>query len=353
MKRFAAVALFASLAVSAFAQGGNPPPPRPGGPPPRGAGDEERARLKDDLASVEDELAQVEDRMALAKTEKEKDELEVKKAALMGKREALRAAIGARRGPDGPPPDPRMREMHDKLAVLEAMIEKLQADKKFEEARRASAEADELRRQIREMEENRAATDPNGGPPRPPRVAVTAEDRERAIVWMKENEPTRLDRLSQLKAEKRFEEYDRAMTQTAWEIRDLLAMQKNDPQRFERRMEQRKLDYHASELAEKIRGAGDNQDTSSERQDLEDVLGKLFDLRETDREAELKRLEDELTRLKETMKKRKAGKAKIVEARMKELLGEVDDDMKWEPGPGPGGRDGNPPSPPMPPPTPR
>jgi hypothetical protein len=173
-------------------------------------------------------------------------------------------------------------------------------------------------------------------------MAVSAEDREKAMAWLKEFEPVRLERLSQIKKE-HPQDFERSLNQVAAEIRDLLVLKQNDAKRYEQRVEQRKLDYRATEIAEKVRGAGENQDTEAQREELKGILEKLFDLREADREQELKRLEEELARVKDSMKKRRDAKAKIVERRIAELLGE-EDDLKWEPGgehgnPGPAPRD--------------
>ncbi len=307
MTRIATFALLAALSSLSFAQG-SPPPDGPGRPPrgPAGGGDEERRALHDKMRDLDDRLAAIERRFqdgSMSKEEEAKLRDEAKRL------QAERGEVEKKLRSMGPPPGGEgMGPGGDRPGP------------------------------------GRPPGEP-GGPgepgmgPRPMRTPVSAEDREKAMAWLKENEPTRLERLGELK-QQRPDEYERAVTQIAMEVRDLLAMKQNDPKRYERRMSQRKLDYRANELAEKIRGAGENQDTTAERKELKDVLGKLFDLREEDREQELKRLADELTRLKETMAKRRESKDKLVERRMEDLLGEG---MEWDPGKGTGGEQPPPP----------
>lgn len=314
MTRFASIVLFTAIALPALAQGEPGRPPRGGGPPPP-AGDDERPRLHDKLHSLDERLAAIEKRFqdsALGKEEEARLRDEAKR--LQAEREVVEKKLRELGPPDGRGPDGRGPGGRPPGGPGEPG-------------------------------EPGGPGGP-GGPGRPMRTPPSAEDREKAVVWMKENEPTRLERLNEIR-QSHPEEYERAMMQVAMEVRDLLTMKQNDPKRYERRMAQRKLDYRATELAEKIRGAGPDQEMAAERKELKDVLGKLFDLREEDREQELKRLEEELSRLRETMAKRKESKDKIVERRMDELLGEG---LEWEPGggrqDGPGREPGGPPPPP-------
>lgn len=294
MNRIATLALLAAIASASFAQGpgehGRPPRP------PAGGGDDDRRGLHDKMRALDERLAAIERRFedgSMSKEEEGKLREEAKRLqAERGEVEKKLRAMGPPPGGDGMGPG------GDRPGPG------------------------------RPPGEPGGPGEPGMGPggPRPMRTPVSAEDREKAIAWLKENEPTRLERLGELK-QQRPDEHERAMNQVAMEVRDLLAMKQNDPKRYERRMSQRKLDYRANELAEKI--VGSKQDTAAERKELKDVLGQLFDLREEDREQELKRLEEELVRLKETMAKRRASKDKLVERRMEDMLGEG---MEWEPG---------------------
>ncbi|MEK7467470.1 MAG: hypothetical protein AAB074_08655 [Planctomycetota bacterium] len=357
MTRFATLALLAALASISFAQ--NPPqPPGEPGRPPRGGGpgDEDRMRLHDQMRMLDEKLAKIEKRFS---DESMSDEEEAKLRAESKKLQAERGVVEAKLKQMGPGEgpmrgDPRIREVRAKLEELESKVRALDAAGKAEEARRLTADADALRAELREMESRmpggpgRPGEPPMGpdgmgpGGPRPMRgVTLTAEDISKALAWIGANEPVRLLRLNDLKKQ-HAEEYERAVNQVAFEIRDLLAIKQNDTKRYERRVEQRKLDYRATELAEKVRGAGENQEMKAEREELKEVLGKLFDLREADRELELKRLQEELERLKDTMQKRRDAKEKIIEKRMAELLGE-EDGLEWEPGGTKHGDQGNPP----------
>ena len=359
MTRFATLALLAALASTAFAQNPPPPPGEPGRLPRGGGpGDDDRARLHEQMRSLDARLAEIEKRFSdSSMSDEEETKLRVESKKLQAERAAVEALLKKAGPGEGPmKPDPRMRELRARLEELESKLRALEAAGKAEEARRIAGEIDAVRSDLREMESRmpggpgRPGEPPMGpdgmgpGGPRPMRgVALSAEDVSKALAWIGANEPVRLQRLNDLKKQ-RPEEFERAMNQVAFEIRELLAMKLNDVKRYERRVEQRNNDYRATELAEKIRGAGENQEMKAEREELKRILGKLFDLREADRELELKRLEEELSRLKDTMQKRRDAKDKIIDKRMAELLGE-EDWLEWEPG-GTGPRPGEPGNPP-------
>ncbi|KAF0241823.1 MAG: hypothetical protein FD180_4254 [Planctomycetota bacterium] len=354
MNRFATLALFATLATAAFAQNPPPPPGEPGRPP-RGGGDEDRMRLHDQMRSLEERIAENERRIAGGSlSDEEEAKLRAESKKLQAERQEVEAKLRKAGPGEGPGKgDPRMREMRARLEELQSRLRELEAAGNSEEAKRVALDLERVLAELRALESRmpggpvRPGEPPMGpdslgpGGPRPLRgVPVSAEDVAKGLAWIGTNEPVRLQRLNDLK-QQRPEEYERAVNQVAFEIRELLTIKQNDAKRYERRVEQRKLDYRATELAEKIRGAGENQGMKAEREELRGILGKLFDLREDDRELELKRLEEELARLKDTMKKRKDAKDKIIEKRMSELLGE-EDDLQWEPG-GPGSKPGEPP----------
>jgi len=63
------------------------------------------------------------------------------------------------------------------------------------------------------------------------------------------------------------------------------------------------------------------------RASLADVVKEHFEARQSRRKLELKRLEDELTRLRESIETRSAARDEIVERRIAEVLGE--DELKF------------------------
>ena len=62
--------------------------------------------------------------------------------------------------------------------------------------------------------------------------------------------------------------------------------------------------------------------------ELRAKLAELFDLREAERQDEIKRLEERLAKLKSDLEKRKSHRQDVVDRRLKELLGQ-DDPTRW------------------------
>jgi len=238
-----------------------------------------------------------------------------------------------------------LREQEARLAELTRMADQAEKEGREDEARRLRAEVDALRRMIelgRAHPPGRPDGAPDGpgmGPPggpgmpggpggRPPRpVNVSSEEREAAVQFLKEHEPQRFAKLTELR-ESRPQDYERLLTQVAMEVKELRMLKDVDPKRYERRLEQRKLEYRSSDLAERIHGMQQGAEQEEMKKELRGVLSRLFDVRESEKESEVDRLEEEMARLRETLKKRKEAKDSIVDRRMNDMLGE-EDDLRW------------------------
>jgi hypothetical protein len=106
-------------------------------------------------------------------------------------------------------------------------------------------------------------------------------------------------------------------------------LQKENPVRFERESKIRDLERQSHELGESYRKAQDEATRKTVRSNLANVLTQLFDLREMNRQEEVKRLEAELKRLKDTLAQRQQNRANIIERRIQQLTGEAGA-MEWE-----------------------
>ncbi len=76
------------------------------------------------------------------------------------------------------------------------------------------------------------------------------------------------------------------------------------------------------DLAEKYRNTEDKKEKEKIKEQLRTILSQQFDLKEEEKNARIKRLEEEIIRLKDELVKRKKNKKEIVNRRLKELLGE-------------------------------
>ncbi|MBI5779847.1 MAG: hypothetical protein HZA49_10415 [Planctomycetes bacterium] len=144
---------------------------------------------------------------------------------------------------------------------------------------------------------------------------------------LKELDPERLERLKHLR-QVDPPAYMKLFEETQRERMKLRELKERDPQRYEQVIQERRMETEIKGLAMQCRKSQDNAEKEELKKQIKVRLEKLFDLRETQRETEIKRLEEQLTKLKEKMKTRKANRDKIIERRGKELIGE-EDDMGW------------------------
>lgn len=84
------------------------------------------------------------------------------------------------------------------------------------------------------------------------------------------------------------------------------------------------LDQQTRDLSEKLRTAkgGDREKIKAE---ISEVITKHFDVRQERRDLQIKRMEDELKKLREAMTKRNDSKDQIIKKRLAELVGNEDD----------------------------
>ncbi len=100
-------------------------------------------------------------------------------------------------------------------------------------------------------------------------------------------------------------------------------MRPNDPEMEKLIRTDVELDRQSRDLAERFRGASkDEQDGIKKK--LSEIVTKQFESRQERRTLELKHLEDEIKRIRESIDKRNQGKEQIVDRRVSELLGQDD-----------------------------
>jgi len=105
--------------------------------------------------------------------------------------------------------------------------------------------------------------------------------------------------------------------------------QKDDPARFEREKKIAEFERQSRELAESYFKAQDEAARKTLRTNLAEIVTQLFDLREQNRQEEVKRMEADLKRLKDTLEQRQKNRANIIERRIQQLTGEAGS-MEWE-----------------------
>jgi len=106
-----------------------------------------------------------------------------------------------------------------------------------------------------------------------------------------------------------------------WPHHDWDALQKNDPQMYKLLLADRDYERRTRELAVQYRRAPATQ-RAAIKQKLEETLGRHFEVRQQRRLLELKRLEEELKRLREAIDLRNDARDELIGKRISQLLGE-------------------------------
>ena len=91
---------------------------------------------------------------------------------------------------------------------------------------------------------------------------------------------------------------------------------------------EKELEINAELLALKYKNADANSQQKM-KNDLTNTLNQLFDIRESHKQDEVKRLEKRLQELKESLQARKQNKNEIVQRRIQEMLGDSRY-LRWE-----------------------
>ncbi|MEN6458955.1 MAG: hypothetical protein ABFC63_08485 [Thermoguttaceae bacterium] len=102
------------------------------------------------------------------------------------------------------------------------------------------------------------------------------------------------------------------------------SLEKKDPELFALIKKDMEFERQTRELAKQYRDASE-ADQPKVKEQIAEVVGKHFDIRQQRRALELKRLEQELQRLRDTMDHRSKARKEIVERRVSELTGHGDE----------------------------
>ena len=90
-----------------------------------------------------------------------------------------------------------------------------------------------------------------------------------------------------------------------------------------------RLDAQCRKTAEEMRRTEDEAQKARLKQQLQEMLNEIFDLRLAERELEVKHLERELTKIRTMLETRREAKGQIVERRLRDLTLEMDEALGW------------------------
>jgi hypothetical protein len=107
----------------------------------------------------------------------------------------------------------------------------------------------------------------------------------------------------------------------------LAMLEKADPEMYKLVKADMDLERQSHELAMQYRRASSDERPKM-KEKIQELVAKHFDVRQERRALELKRLETQLQRLRETLERRKNARDKLVEQRVSELVGH-EEEMKF------------------------
>lgn len=164
--------------------------------------------------------------------------------------------------------------------------------------------------------------------PLPENFVLTPELEKEALDYLAQINPMEAQDLQRFKLVDQ-RRYTMRLKAVLDEKARLEIFQKDDPVRYEREMKIRDLERQSRELSESYRKSSDEAARRTMRTNLTNVIALLFDLREMNRQDEVKRMEMDLRRLKETLEQRQKNRVGIIERRIQQLTGEAGV-MEWE-----------------------
>lgn len=138
----------------------------------------------------------------------------------------------------------------------------------------------------------------------------------------------RIEQARKLYQEKRFEEGRDMLRGIAMQAREMNELKRRDPERFRQQQQMAEMERQTVELGQKIRRATDEDIKKAAGTELKEVLTKLFDLRQQERERSLQQLEREVKEVRAALEKRKAKRDEMIQRRFDQLTGKTEL-MEW------------------------
>jgi len=158
-------------------------------------------------------------------------------------------------------------------------------------------------------------------------IRMTPEDENKTLEYLKSFDQDLYEELLSIK-DSRPEFFRRTLSRIYREMHYLKRLKEEDPDRYENVLEEKKLEKTTKDLAKKYRKSEDRSEKEKIKAELNELLYKLFEYRQMNRQYEINRLEERLQLLKEDMEERVNNKEEIIENRLDKLIGD-NDSLKW------------------------
>ncbi len=160
------------------------------------------------------------------------------------------------------------------------------------------------------------------------RMALNEKQEQETLEWISGIDPDLAQSYRELKTEAP-KQYRSLMRNAFFTMKRMERIRRRSPERYEHQKKIHVMEARTRILGIKFRRSEDEREKDKIRDEMRTMLDTLFDLREKDRQAEIKRLEKELARLRESLTLRRKNKDRIIERRIDELTG-VLDELHWD-----------------------
>jgi hypothetical protein len=169
-----------------------------------------------------------------------------------------------------------------------------------------------------------------GNPPMEFEAALRREIGPNAEAFKEFAEPLkeRVEQAKHLFQERRFEEGRDLLRGIGAQVREMRELKQRDPERFRLQHQMAELERRSVEMGQKVRRADDEEAKKHATAELKEMLTKLFDLRQQEREKSLQQLEREVKEVREALEKRKAKRDEMIQRRFDQLTGRTEA-MEW------------------------
>ncbi len=165
-----------------------------------------------------------------------------------------------------------------------------------------------------------------GGHPGPPPV-LNDRQKSEVISFIQKYMPSNYETMREIK-EADPGRYNQMLLENYRIMTEIKELAKIDTEAHKDSLKAVKLEDESIKLSKQYRKATGEDEKGQITKKLKTILNELFDLREKERTRRIKQLEQELTRLKESLNKRKKNKDTIVQQRLDELTGKKEN-LQW------------------------
>jgi len=123
--------------------------------------------------------------------------------------------------------------------------------------------------------------------------------------------------------------FHRELKELTARVHHMREMKEHAPEIAEALLRSYKLEHQCHELSERIRETDDREKREGLTAELREKLNQVFELRLREPELEILHLQREIDELKSVVEKRQKNRERIVERRLRDLVGEVDEGLEW------------------------